>query len=84
MMVKSALAVSEICKLEGCTASEEEMAQEVANVKAEFESYGQEFDLERVTEQAKEIIEGAKVLKILKESANVTYLAPTHKPKQTS
>lgn len=74
--VKQTLAVAEIFKLEDLKVSKEEVETEVENAIAEFKRYNQEYDEERVKEQAKELLEGQKVLDWLKEHAEITYVTP--------
>ena len=71
---KKTLAVAEIYKLENLTYSEDELNREVEIAKQEFAGMEQEYDLERVKEQAQEILEGNKVLEWLVENAKVTYV----------
>jgi trigger factor len=54
----------------------EELETEVENAIAEFKRYNQEYDEERVKEQAQELLEGQKVLDWLKEHAEITYVTP--------
>jgi trigger factor len=74
--VKQTLAVAEIFKLEDLKVSKEELETEVENAIAEFKRYNQEYDEERVKEQAQELLEGQKVLDWLKEHAEITYVTP--------
>ncbi|CAK9217425.1 unnamed protein product [Sphagnum troendelagicum] len=74
--VKQTLAVAEVLKLEDLKVSKEELETEVENAIAEFKRYNQEYDEERVKEQAQELLEGQKVLDWLKEHAEITYVTP--------
>lgn len=74
--VKQTLAVAEIFKLEDLKVLKEELETEVENAIAEFKRYNQEYDEERVKEQAQELLEGQKVLDWLKEHAEITYVTP--------
>lgn len=60
-IVRLTLAVGDVQKRESLTVDAEELAAEVANSKAEFDRMGQEYDEERVADQAKEVLEGGKV-----------------------
>ncbi|KAH7292916.1 hypothetical protein KP509_28G003300 [Ceratopteris richardii] len=71
--VKQILACAEIFKMEKLQYSEEELKQEIENAEAGFKQFNQEYDKERVVEQAKELLEGAKVLDWLVENTDITY-----------
>jgi trigger factor len=72
---KKTLAVAEVFKLENLAYDEEELNREVESAKQEFAGMEQEYDLERVKEQAQEILEGNKVLEWLVDNAKVTYIS---------
>lgn len=72
--VKQILAVAEIFKLEKLEYTEAELKKEVETAEADFKQFNQEYDQERVVEQAKELLEGAKVLDWLMENADITYM----------
>ncbi|GAQ78231.1 trigger factor type chaperone family protein [Klebsormidium nitens] len=71
---RKTLAVAEVFKLENLTYSKEELDREVESARQEFAGVEQEFDMERVKEQAQEILEGNKVLEWLVDNAKVTYV----------
>jgi len=71
-MVRLTLAVEDIQQKERITVDEAELDKECASSRAEFERLGQQFDEERLVEQAKELLEGAKVLQWLKDNCSVT------------
>lgn len=56
--------------------TEEEFKAEVMAAKAEFEQYGTEYDVQRLVEQAGEVIEARKALEWLRAHAEVTVLPP--------
>jgi trigger factor len=60
-IVRLTLAVGDIQKRENIIVDAAELAAEVANSKAEFDRMGQEYDEQRVADQAKEVLEGGKV-----------------------
>lgn len=72
--VRQALAVQEVFRAEKLTYEEEELKAEVASAIEEFERFHQEYDKDRVREQASELLEGAKVLAWLKENSSITYV----------
>ncbi|XP_024388971.1 trigger factor-like protein TIG, Chloroplastic isoform X2 [Physcomitrium patens] len=76
--VKQSLAVAEIYKLENLEISEEELQAEVDSAIEEFKRFDQEYEVVRVKEQARELLEGSKVLDWLTEHADITYV-----PKQS-
>lgn len=71
---RKTLAVAEVFKLENLTYSEDELNREVESARQEFAGVEQEFDMERVREQAQEILEGNKVLEWLVDNAKVMYV----------
>lgn len=71
--VRKTLTCDAIFRKEGLTVPEEELAAEVQNAVAEFERYGQDYDLEKVREQALEVLEATKVLDYLKANSDLTY-----------
>eukprot|EP00250_Pteridium_aquilinum_P014941 c22294_g1_i1 orf=176-1792(+) len=71
--VKQVLAVAEIFKCENLEYSVEELNKEVENAEEDFKRFNQEYDKERIVEQAKELLEGAKVLDWLLTHADITY-----------
>lgn len=77
--VKQSLAVAEIYKQENLKISDEELDMEVNSAIEEFKRYDQEYDDARVREQARELLEGSKVLDWLTEHADITFV-----PKQLS
>lgn len=77
--VKQSLAVAEIYKQENLKISDEELDMEVYSAIEEFKRYDQEYDDARVREQARELLEGSKVLDWLTEHADITFV-----PKQLS
>jgi hypothetical protein len=66
-IVRLTMAVGDVQKREGIVVDEAELAKEVANSKAEFDRMGQEYDESRVTEQAREVLEGAMVSGVRRE-----------------
>eukprot|EP00963_Diacronema_lutheri_P004790 scaffold360_cov374-Pavlova_lutheri.AAC.7 len=75
-IVKSTMAVEEIFKLEGLTVSSEEIQAEVQRAEEEFKQMGEQFDQEKLTEQAQELLKGGKVLSWLKANSNITMTPP--------
>eukprot|EP00249_Psilotum_nudum_P003070 c16394_g1_i1 orf=629-2245(-) len=73
--VKQDLAIAEIFKLENMKYLEEELNKEVENAERQFKDYSQEYDRDQVIEQAKEMLEAAKVLEWLTTHADITYIA---------
>ncbi|CAM6089073.1 unnamed protein product [Calypogeia fissa] len=71
--VKQTLAVAEIYKLENLEYTEEELKTEVQMALEEFKRYNQEYDETKITEQAKELLEGCKVLEFLIQNGDITY-----------
>eukprot|EP00958_Prasinococcus_capsulatus_P004335 scaffold401_cov399-Prasinococcus_capsulatus_cf.AAC.19 len=65
--VRQTLAVADIFEREGLQVSEEDLAQEVNDAKSS--NMGMELDEAKLTEQAREMLEGMAVLKLLKENA---------------
>lgn len=53
---KETLAIDEIARLEKLSVSEEELAEEVSATEAEFKERGEEFDHDRLVEQAREVL----------------------------
>lgn len=74
-MVKQALAVEEIFKIENLQYSEEELEKEAEDTAAEFKSYNHEFDRDRIREQAEEFLKGEKVLQFLMQHADIKYMS---------
>jgi len=77
-VVRLTMAVNDIQKRENISVTEEEVEKEAAISRAEFEKLEQEYDEERVKEQAKELLEGAKVLEWLKANCSVTVNEPSN------
>lgn len=69
------MGVNEIQKLENIVVDQAELDAEVASSKLEFEKQGQEFDEEKLIEQAQELLEGAKVRGFRRTSRAVTFSA---------
>ena len=69
--VKQALAVADIFEREGLTFDEARLQQECDNAEDEFRRFGQEYDPERVREQALELLQAEQVLAYLRENAVV-------------
>ena len=67
--VRQTLAVADIFEREKLSVSEEELAKEVNEAKSS--SMGMERDDEKLKEQAKEMLEGLKVLNLLRENATL-------------
>lgn len=72
--VKQTVAVAEIFKRENLKYSDEELDKEVQSAEEEFKLYKQEYDKDRLREQAKEVLEGTKVLDWLMEHADISYV----------
>lgn len=72
-VIKQNLAVGDIFIRENLEFPTEELVKEVENSIAEFKRHKQEYDEDRVKEQVREILEGAKVLEWLKERAEIQY-----------
>lgn len=70
-MVKGTLAVEEIFKLEGLEIPPEDLKAEVQRAEDEFKQMGEEFDQEKLLEQAQELLKGKRVLEWLKSNSNV-------------
>lgn len=71
-MVRLTLAVGDIQKRESLVVTEEALKAECANSRAEFERQGQQYDEERLVEQARELLEGGLVLDWLTNNCNIT------------
>ncbi|KAI5066007.1 hypothetical protein GOP47_0018631 [Adiantum capillus-veneris] len=71
--VKQVLAVAEIFKLENLRYTEADLKKEVETAEADFKKFNQDYDKERIVEQAKELLEGAKVLDWLMANADISY-----------
>ncbi|GBG61507.1 hypothetical protein CBR_g21850 [Chara braunii] len=72
--VKKSFAVSEVFSREGLAVTDEELNAEVEGAVADFKRYNQEYDEQRIREQAQEVLEGTKVLNWLVEHANIKYI----------
>ena len=75
-IVKSTMAVEEIFKLEGLSLTSEEIQAEVERAEEEFKQMGEQFDREKLIEQAQELLKGGKVLGWLKDNSNITLTPP--------
>ena len=64
-------AVADIFEREGLTFDEARLQQECDNAEDEFRRFGQEYDPERVREQALELLQAEQVLAYLRENAVV-------------
>ncbi|KAK1430930.1 hypothetical protein QVD17_14059 [Tagetes erecta] len=73
-IIRQSLAVADIFKRENLQLSIDELLKEVENSVAEFKKYEQEYDEESIQAQVQEILEGAKVLKWLREHADIQYV----------
>ncbi|MCO5599743.1 hypothetical protein L7F22_053850 [Adiantum nelumboides] len=72
--VKQVLAVAEIFKLENLRYTEAELKKEVETAEADFKQFNQEYDKDRLVEQAQELLEGAKVLEWLVANSDISYV----------
>ena len=75
-IVRRTVACEELFRLENIEVTEEEFKEEVVAAKAEFEQYGTEYDVQRLVQQAGEVIEARKALEWLREHAEITVLPP--------
>ncbi|KAG6405305.1 hypothetical protein SASPL_132892 [Salvia splendens] len=73
-IIKQNLAVGDIFKRENLQIVTDEIVKEVENSIDEFKRHNQEYDEERVREQVREVLEGAKVLEWLKERADIQFI----------
>lgn len=71
-IVRLTMAVNDIQVREKIEVSTEEIEKEATMSRASFEKENQEFDEAKVVEQAKELLEGAKVIEWLKANNNIT------------
>jgi trigger factor len=76
-VVRLTMAVNDIQKRENITVTDEEVEKEAAISRAEFDKLEQEYDEDRVKEQAKELLEGSKTLDWLKANCSVTINEPS-------
>ena len=75
-IVRRTVACEELFKLENIEVTEEEFKEEVVAAKAEFEQYGTEYDVQRLVQQAGEVIEARKALEWLREHTEITVMPP--------
>ena len=75
-IVRRTVACEELFRLENIEVTEEEFKEEVVAAKQEFEQYGTEYDVQRLVQQAGEVIEARKALEWLREHAEITVLPP--------
>ena len=79
LIVRRTVACEELFRLENIEVTEEEFKAEVVSAKEEFERYGTEYDVQRLVEQAGEVIEARKSLDWLREHATITIAPPAGK-----
>lgn len=73
-LTRQMLAVGEIFKSENLQLSTEELVNEVGNTVAEFKKHSQDYDEDRIKQQVRDVLEGAKVLEWLRENARIEYI----------
>jgi len=72
-IVRNQLAVSALFKKEGMSLDPDEVEKEVEAASMQFKQAGQDYDADRVREQATDILETAKVIEFLKANNDVEY-----------
>lgn len=73
-IIKQNLAIGDIYSRENLQYSVEEFVKEVKNSISVFKQNKQDYDEERVKQQVREVLEGAKVLEWLREHAEIQYI----------
>ncbi|XP_078165649.1 trigger factor type chaperone family protein [Carex rostrata] len=73
-ITRQMLAVGEIFKCENLQLSTEELVNEIGNTVAEFKKHSKDYDEDRIKDQVRDVLEGAKVLEWLRENARIEYI----------